>query len=144
MTGMKLRPSMRKHMAMPTFAMRKPAIDGPMMRAQLKAELLSEMAFIRSSRLVISMTNDCRAGMSNAMVIPPRTASTMMCHGCTTCVQTSAAMVSDRIIEQIWVHDDDGTFRVTIGHPAAPGREEKHRRGSGRGDEPEQAFEPVS
>ena len=72
MTAMKLRPSSRKHMAMPTCAMRNPAIDGPMMRAQLKAELLSEIAFIKSSRLVISITNDCRAGMSKAIVIPPR------------------------------------------------------------------------
>jgi hypothetical protein len=73
------------------------------MRAQLKAELLSEMAFIKSSRLVISITNDCRAGMSNAMLIPPSTASTMMCQGCTIPVQTSPAIVSDRIIEQICV-----------------------------------------
>ncbi len=98
MTAMKLRPSSRKHMAMPICAMRSPAIDGPMMRAQLKAELLSEMAFIKSSRLVISITNDCRAGISKAIVIPPRMATTMMCHGCTTLLQTSAAIVSDRII----------------------------------------------
>src|SRR5688500_15680208 len=44
-----------------------------------------------------------------------------------------------------WVadrHDDDGALLVTIGHPPAPGRKEKHRRGSGRGDEPEQRFRP--
>ena len=41
------------------------------MRAALKTELLSEIAFIKSSRLVISMTNDCRAGMSKAIVTPP-------------------------------------------------------------------------
>ena len=61
------------------------------------------MAFIKSSRLVISMTNDWRAGISNAIVIPPNTASTMICHGCTISVQTSAAMANERIIELIWV-----------------------------------------
>ena len=71
MTAMKLMPSRKKHIAMPTLAMSIPAIEGPMIRAPLKAELLSEIAFIKSSRLVISMTNDCRAGMSNAIVTPP-------------------------------------------------------------------------
>jgi hypothetical protein len=103
MTAMKLRPSSKKHMAMPTCAIRTPAIEGPMMRAQLKAELLSEIAFIKSSRLVISITNDCRAGMSKAIVIPPRTARTMMCHGCTRPLQTSAAIASDKTMEQVWV-----------------------------------------
>ncbi len=73
------------------------------MRAQLNAELLREIAFIKSSRLVISMTNDCRAGMSNAIVIPLNTASAMMCHGCTIFVQTSAAMERETNIEQSWV-----------------------------------------
>ena len=36
--------------------------------------------------------------------------------------------------------DDDGTFRITIGHPAAPGGEEEHRRGGGRGDKTEQGL----
>ena len=95
---------------MPTCAMRRPAIDGPTMRAQLKAELLSEMAFIKSSRLVISITNDCRAGISNAIVIPPSTASTMMCHGCTSFVQTSAAIASERIMKQICVATTTARF----------------------------------
>jgi hypothetical protein len=41
--------------------------------------------------------------MSNAMVIPPSTASKMICQGCTAFVQTSAARTSERIIEEIWV-----------------------------------------
>ena len=82
--------------------MRRPAKDGPTIRAQLNAELLSEIAFMSSSRHVISMTNDWRAGMSNAIVIPPRMASTMICHG-TIFVQTSTAMERERIIELICV-----------------------------------------
>ena len=81
MTGRKLTPSQKKQSAMPRCAMRNPAMDGPTMRAQLNAELLSEIAFIKSARLVISMTNDWRAGISNAIVIPLHTASAMMCHG---------------------------------------------------------------
>src|ERR1041385_7369918 len=100
MTGMKLAPSQKKQSAMPMCAMRNPATDGPTMRAQLNAELLSEIAFIKSSRLVISMTNDCRAGISNAIVIPLHTASAMMCHGWTIFVQTSTAMLSEMLIEQ--------------------------------------------
>lgn len=39
-------------------------------------------------------------------------------------------------------NDDHRAFRITIGHPAAPRGEEKHRRGGGRGDETEQHLRP--
>ncbi len=51
------------------------------MRAPLNIALLSEIAFMRSSRLAISTTNDCRAGMSKAIATPPQRPSTMICHG---------------------------------------------------------------
>ena len=67
---------MRKQGAMPSLAITRPATEGPMSRAALKTELFSETAFSKSSRLVISMTKACRAGMSNARITPPLAART--------------------------------------------------------------------
>jgi hypothetical protein len=93
-TATKLRPFNRKHQVMPTCAMRNPATAGPTTRAPLKMELLSEIAFIRSSRLVISTMNACRAGMSKAIATPPSAASTRMCHVWMRPLQTNAANIN--------------------------------------------------
>ncbi len=74
-----------------------------MMRAPLNIALLSEIAFIKSSRLAISTTNDCRAGMSKAMATPPKSPSTMISHGRMIFAPTRPAMTKERIIIAIWV-----------------------------------------
>ncbi len=67
----------RKQTVTPALAINMPATAGPMTRAPLTMELFSETAFIKSSRLVISMMNDWRAGMSNAIATPRSAAMTM-------------------------------------------------------------------
>ena len=54
---MKLTPLRKKHIVVPTLAISSPAIEGPTIRAPLKIELLREIAFSKSSRLVISTVN---------------------------------------------------------------------------------------
>ena len=81
MTAMKLTPLIRKHTGMPTLPMTTPASAGPTTRAPLKMELLSEMAFSKSSRLVISSVKAWRAGMSNAIATPLTVAIAMMVAG---------------------------------------------------------------
>ena len=76
---------------------------GPTMRAPLNIALLSEMAFIKSSRLAISTTNDCRAGMSKAIATPPHRPSTIISHGWMIPDHTSPAKMKARIIIAIWV-----------------------------------------
>ena len=69
-TATKLSALNKKHVATPTAPIINPAIDGPTTRAPLTIELLSEIAFNKSSRLVISTVKDCRAGMSNPIAMP--------------------------------------------------------------------------
>jgi len=54
----------------PTTATARPAMAGPIRRAELNAAELSETALVRSRRGTISPTNDCRAGMSKAVATP--------------------------------------------------------------------------
>jgi hypothetical protein len=55
-------------------------MDGPMMRLPLTIEELSAMAFGRSRRSpIISLTNACRAGVSNALMTPCRIWSATIC-----------------------------------------------------------------
>ncbi len=57
-TARKLIPFMKKHQPAPTNANTMPAIVGPRMRAVLNIAELSAIAFIKSSRPTISITND--------------------------------------------------------------------------------------
>lgn len=75
-----------------------PAIAEPMMRAPLIIELLRAMAFRRSSRLVILITKDCRAGISKAMTIPRSAEMAMICHGWMRPVQVRKASSSESTI----------------------------------------------
>ena len=79
MTATKLKPFRKKHMEIPTFAMRNPATAGPITRAPFTIELFRDTAFMRSSRLVISTMKACLAGMSKAMANPPKAASVRIC-----------------------------------------------------------------
>src|SRR2546423_1038213 len=81
MTGMKLTPSQKKQSAMPRCAMRNPATEGPTIRAQLNAELLSEIAFVKCSRLVVSIGSDWGGGVWSAMVIRVRAGGGMVWGG---------------------------------------------------------------
>ena len=90
--------------------MRIPATAGPATRAPLTIELLSDSAFIRSSRLVISTMNAWRAGMSNAIATPPSAASTRMCQGRTSPLQTSPANTNASTIIALCVHSRTARF----------------------------------
>ena len=70
MTATYDRPLRMKHHPSPTAATRTPATAGPSMRAAFTIDELSAIALGRSSRVTISMTNDCRVGMSNAFTTP--------------------------------------------------------------------------
>ena len=83
MTARKLMAFSRKQMPSPTAATTSPAMAGPITRAELNIAELSEMAFSRSSLLVIWMISDCRAGISNALIQPNITAKAITCHTCT-------------------------------------------------------------
>ena len=56
-TATKVTPFRKKQVATPTAPISKPATDGPTTRAPFTIELFSEMAFSKSSRLVISTVN---------------------------------------------------------------------------------------
>ena len=66
----------RKAGAMPKEAMVTPAAAGPRMRPVLNMALFRPTAFGTSSGPTISMTNDCRVGMSIIVTTPSRKAST--------------------------------------------------------------------
>ena len=86
------------------FAISKPATDGPITRAPFTMELLSEIAFIKSSRLVISTMNACRAGMSNAIASPRNAAITKIIPGRDVWLHTSAAKANASTIIAVCVH----------------------------------------
>ena len=98
MTAMKLTPLIRKHIGVPKVPMTKPASAGPMTRAPLKIELLSEIALRRSSRLVISSVKAWRAGMSKAIATPLMVAMARMIHGVASPAQASPARRNAGII----------------------------------------------
>ena len=100
---MKLTPFKRKHHVMPTYAIRKPATAGPTTRAPLTMELFSDIAFIRSSWLVISTMNACRAGISKAIATPPSAANTRICQVWICPLPTSAANTKAVSIIPVWV-----------------------------------------
>ena len=74
-----------------------------MTRAPFTIELLSEIAFIKSSRLVISTVNDWRAGMSNPIEIPFSAATIMMNGVVAKPNHTPAASKNAQIIWAAWV-----------------------------------------
>src|ERR1022692_818334 len=103
MTARKLKPLIRKQVPSPTTASSSPAMAGPTTRAALNTAELSEMALIRSSRLVIWITSAWRPGMSKALITPSRPASTSTCQTCTRPVRVSAASAKACTIDRVWV-----------------------------------------
>jgi hypothetical protein len=60
----------KKAGAIPTAAISPPAAAGPSTRAVLKLALFRPTALATRSGPTISLTNDCRAGMSKAVATP--------------------------------------------------------------------------
>ena len=102
-TATKLTPFRMKHQPSPTVATRTPATAGPRIRAMLKIDELSAMAFGRSSRLTISTRKACRAGMSNALTIPRSDARMKTSFTVTRPASVSAPSAKARSIEDVWV-----------------------------------------
>src|SRR5437667_7912053 len=73
------------------------------MRAPFTIELLSEIAFSKSSRLVISTVNACRAGMSKPIARPFNAAITIMNDGVANPAHTPAARRKAQIIWAVCV-----------------------------------------
>ena len=89
-----------KHQPSPTEATSTPATAGPSMRAALTIDEFSAMALGKSSRVTISMTNDCRVGMSKAFTTPRPAAMAMTAGTVTTCAtvrlpSSSASTIAD-------------------------------------------------
>ncbi len=82
-----------------------PAIAGPISRAPLTIDELIAMALPRSFlSSTIWMRNDCRAGISNALMSPWNTASAITSPSVMTCASVSAAIASDCAAAAACVH----------------------------------------
>ena len=103
MTATKLRPLNKKHAETPTAPIISPASDGPITRAPLTIELLSEIALSKSSRLVISTVNACRAGISNPIAMPLSAATATINVALANPAQTPIASKNAQIICAVWV-----------------------------------------
>ena len=75
MTAMYETPSRRKHQPKPTVVMSRPASAGPTTREPVISALLRLTALLTSLSGTISTTNDRRAGLSKATVMPPTSAT---------------------------------------------------------------------
>ena len=75
MTARKLRALIANAGPTPNAAIARPAAAGPMTRAPLNIAELSATALPMSSRPTSSIANDWRTGMSTALAIPSRNAS---------------------------------------------------------------------
>ena len=84
----------RNAQPVPTALIITPAIAGPRMRPVLKIVELMPTALTRSSLPTISTTNDCRIGLSTAVIKPSIVASTSTCQNCTTPVTASTPSTS--------------------------------------------------
>ena len=81
-----------------------PPIDGPMIRLAFTIDELSAMAFGRSARSsTISTTNDWRAGVSKALMIPCTTCRRSTCVTVITPPSVSTASATDCSIESTCV-----------------------------------------
>ena len=68
------------------------AREGPTSRAPLNIAELRAMALLRSSLFsTMSMTKDCRVGMSKALMMPRHALSTKRCHTAMRCVSVRNA-----------------------------------------------------
>src|ERR1039457_771773 len=74
MTAIKLKALIRKQVPAPNFSNTMPEMAGPINRAKFTIDELSAMALGKSSLLsIISLTIDCLAGTSKALMVPSRT-----------------------------------------------------------------------
>ncbi len=72
----------RNAQPVPTLAITSPATAGPTMRAALNDVEFNATAFDSSASETRSETNVCRAGASNAVTHPSRSANTYTCQSC--------------------------------------------------------------
>jgi hypothetical protein len=76
-----------------------------MIRVPLTIEEFRAMAFGRSRRSsTISLTNACRAGVSNELMIPCTTCSQMICLTVMMSVNVNTASSADCTSDATWVH----------------------------------------
>ena len=121
----------------PTVASSTPATAGPTMRAVLNAAELSAMALPRSSFPTISTTNDCRAGRSNALMMPNTNARASTIHGCTTPGVTTVARTAACTQRRALGEEQQPALVHAVDHRAGPEREQHHRQELGEAEQPE-------
>ncbi len=96
--------SIMKHHPSPNAAINTPPIDGPMMRLPFTIDELSAMAFGKCCRSsTIWTTNDCRAGVSKALITPCATWRIRMCVTVMIPVNARIASADDCSIERTCV-----------------------------------------
>src|SRR5712692_5149995 len=93
----------RKQMVTPTAAMITPATDGPTTAAPLKTDELRAIAFMRSCRPTISMTNAWRDGTSKRLMTPVAKAATITIQYCAWPVELSAKRTNEGTVNRDWV-----------------------------------------
>ena len=103
MTARKLSALMTNAGPTPNAAIARPARAGPMTRAPLNIAELRATALPMSSRPTSSIENAWRTGMSTALAIPSRKASTRIIQTSTTPVMTRTARIAARTIIATWV-----------------------------------------
>src|SRR5258708_25307022 len=108
----------RKQIGTPTAAMTRPAIAGATTADALKTDELSAIAFIRSWRPTISMTNAWRAGTSNRLMEPVANAATITIQYWAWLVALTANSTNDGIVKSDWV--TSSTFRLRYRSATSP------------------------
>ena len=98
-------PSTRKHQPSLLAAITSPASEGPISRAVLTIDELMAMALERSPRSSTIFTmNDCRPGISNALITPCIALSASTSAIVMRCESVSHASKSDCTMASVWVH----------------------------------------
>ncbi len=129
-------PSSRKHQPKPTVLMRRPATAGPTTLAEVISALLRLTALCISSAGTISTTNERRAGLSNAMVTPPTSATAYTASTGGLPLNASAASTND-CAHRDALHDEQQTPLVgAVCDQAGPWPEQQQHGAELRGREP--------
>ena len=88
---------------MPTPAISRPDAPGPSSRAKLKDAEFSPTALEMSSLPTISETNDCRAGLSAAVITPNTNASRYIRYRCIDPLAVSTPISREMKAMDTWV-----------------------------------------
>ena len=139
MMARKLKPLMRKQMPSPNAATVSPARAGPTRRAPLNMAELRAMALVRSCfRSTMSITKDCRVGMSKALTKPRQNPRTKICQTAMCPVRVSTPSMAAWIMASRFVSEEQAAAVPPVDENPGNRGDEEHR---GHGDEADEAEE---